>query len=213
MRTTRRMLLASALLPVMPRMGIASGNDPAEVEIAGLRVPAARARVLCRFPLGGVEAACLAFAADRPEAIRDLLAVAAPGRLVALETLSWRGEDGSRMATRVSAVPDGRHLRLERTLRIPAGRAVQRESWTDYLVWRNDAPMEDAPVRPVLPGTWQAMFSLLRARTRTMLVQGGLVQGGLAQAGGLSGRLVAACPAPEFRPCRSPGAARLCPGL
>ncbi len=155
----------------------------------GIGVPAERARVLVAFPLGGATAVALAFAADLPEGTRDLFAVAAAGRVVALEVLNWQGTDGSRLHTRLSVVPDGMRLRLERTASVPRGRGFRREQWTDYLAWRDAGPMVDAPVRPVLAGTWQAGLAAQRAGVVANLAVG---------LRGVPPALVAACPPPAF---------------
>jgi len=157
--------------------------------LGGIDVPAGRARVLARFPLGGAPAVALAFAADPPEGERDLLAVAAAGRVVALEVLSWRGADGSRLYTRLSVVPDGRRLRLERSASAPRGRGFRREQWTDYLAWQDAGPMADAPVRLVLAGTWQAGLAAQRAGVVASLAVG---------LRGVPPALIAACPPPCF---------------
>lgn len=157
--------------------------------LGGIDLPAERARVLARFALGGAPAVALAFAADLPEGERDLLAVAAAGRVVALEVLSWRGADGSRLYTRLSVVPDGRRLRLERTASAPRGPGYRREQWTDYLAWQAAGPMADAPVRPVLAGTWQAGLAAQRAGVVATLAVG---------LRGVPPALIAACPPPLF---------------
>ena len=157
--------------------------------LGGIDMPAERARVLARFPLGGVAAVALAFAADLAEGARDLLAVAAAGRVVALEVLSWRGADGSRLYTRLSVVPDGRRLRLERTASAPRGHGYRREQWTDYLAWQDTGPMADAPVRPGLAGTWQAGLAAQRAGVLASLAVG---------LRNVPPALVAACPPPLF---------------
>ncbi len=162
---------------------------PPYTVLAGIAVPAERARLLAMFPLGEATASALAFAADVPEGMRDLVAVTALGLVLALELLSWRGEDGSCLQTRLSAVPDHQRLRLERNASVPRGPGYRREAWTDYLAWQGEAPMADAPVRPVLAGTWQAALAAQRAGTRTMLVVGPR---------GVPPGLVASCRPPRF---------------
>ncbi len=169
----------------------------------GIDVPAERARVLAAFPLGGATAVALAFAADLPKGTRDLFAVAAAGRVVALEVLSWHGVDGSRLYTRLTVVPDGRRLRLERTASAPRGHGFRREQWTDYLAWRDDGPMVDAPVRPVLAGTWQAGLAAQRAGMAATLAVG---------LRGVPPALVTACPPPLFPVRAAPLAFRCAPG-
>jgi hypothetical protein len=193
---SRRSALAGALLAVLP--GAArpvepgprdTGQDGARIELAGVAVPARRARVLAAIRLGGIPAACLAFAADLPEGERDLLAVAAAGRVMAIDVLTWRGIDGSHLFTRLSAVPDGVRLRLERTASAPRERGVRREAWTDYLAWQAGAAMTDAPVRPVLAGTWQASLAEQRAAALALLT---------VPPNGVPAALVAALPAPHL---------------
>jgi hypothetical protein len=180
-------------LPVLAWPGApARAADVAGEESAtlgGIGVPAGRARVLAAFPLGGSPAVALAFAADVAEGTRDLLAVVAGGWVVALEVLSWRGADGSRLYTRLSVVPDGRRLRLERTASAPRGRGFRHEQWTDYLAWQEAGPMADAPVRLVLAGTWQAGLAAQRAGVLASLAVG---------LRGVPPALIAACPPPLF---------------
>ena len=184
----RRSLFALPALATFPALA-AEPADETRTELAGVAVPGLRARLLVRLRLGEAEAVVLAFAADLPEGVRDLFAVVGGGIVVALEPLSWRGEDGARISTRLSAVPDRTRLRLERSAVAPRGRGWRREDWTDYLAWNGAAPMRDAPVRPVLAGTWQDGFAALRAEMRGLLVIGPRA---VAQS------LVAACPAPHL---------------
>jgi hypothetical protein len=170
----------------------ARGGDVIEEErtgLGGIAVPAARARVLARPRLGGTDACVLGFGADLPEGERDLFAVVVAGRVVALEVLSWRGLDGAHLSTHLSAVSDGVRLRLERTASARRGRLYRREAWIDYLAWRDAAPMADAPVRPVLAGTWQAGLAAQRADMRAILFVGPR---------DVAPALIAACPAPAF---------------
>jgi hypothetical protein len=178
-------VLAWPRAPARAADGVAEEN----ATLGGIGVPAARARVLAAFPLGGAPAVALAFAADLPEGTRDLLGVAAAGRVVALEVLSWHGADGSRLYTRLTVVPDGRRLRLERSASAPRGHGFRREQWTDYLAWQEAGPMADAPVRPVLAGTWQAGLAAQRAGVLATLAVG---------LRGVPPALVAACPPPCF---------------
>lgn len=122
-------------------------------------LPAHRARIVGRVPLGGQRARLLAFAADTSTARRDLFAVvtadAAGLRLAALDLLSWREDDGAHLETRVSA-SDGRHLALLREAAAPsAPMRWRRERWTDYLAWRAGAALGDAAPRAPAPGSWQ----------------------------------------------------------
>jgi hypothetical protein len=192
---TRTMLRRRSLmlLPLLawPRARARAADllPDARASLGGIEVPAERARQLAAFPLGGVPAAVLAFAADLAAGERDLLVVVAAGRLVALEVLMWRGTDGSRLYTRASAVSDGLRLRLERTASAPRGRGYYREQWTDYLAWQENGPMADAPVRPVRAGTWQAALATQRAGMRAALAVG---------LRSVPPALIAACPPPAF---------------
>lgn len=185
-------------LPVLSCAVLAGADPPARgadadaeecTSLAGTKVPSGRVRLLANFQLGGASASALAFSADIPEGSRDLFAVVAGGRVLALELLAWQGEDGSRLQTRLSAVPDRLRLRLERSASAPRGSGTRREEWTDYLGWRDESPMADAPVRPVLAGTWQAVLAAQRADIRSMLVVG---------LRGVPPALVARCPPPRF---------------
>lgn len=185
---TRRLLLAVSAL-VLSRASVRGADlfeEPVE-PLGGIVVPAERARVLAAAALGGTAAVLIAFGADTAAGQRDLLAVAAGGVLVALEPLVWRGTEGSRLGTRVTFVPDGQRLRLQRIGTVPRGQGYHREDWTDYLAWNNGAPMHDAPARPVLAGTWQAVLSEQRAGMRALLGVG---------LHGVPAALIAACPAP-----------------
>ncbi len=188
----RRTLLALAS-PVLIRAPAPARAADAVAEgavtLAGIAVPAGRGRLLATFALAGTTASALAFAADLSEGQRDLFAVVAGGRVLALELLAWQGIDGSRLQTRLSAVPDRQRLRLERSASAPRGRAHRHEEWTDYLAWQAEAPMADAPVRPVLAGTWQQSLAAQRAEIRSMLVVG---------LRGVPPGLVARCPPPRF---------------
>lgn len=178
-------VLASALAPARAADAVAQ----ACTTLAGVAVPVGRGRLMANFSLGGTTASALAFAADLPEGVRDLVAVVAGGVVLALELLAWHGEDGSRLQTRLSAVPDRQRLRLERNASAPRGRGSRREDWTDYLAWQAGAPMADAPVRPVLAGTWQASLAAQRAEMRSMLVVG---------LRAVPPGLLARCPPPHF---------------
>jgi hypothetical protein len=189
-RRTLFPFLACPMLAGMPApLRAADIVVPQYAVLAGIAVPAERARLLATFPLGEATASALAFAADLPEGTRDLVAVTGLGLVLALELLSWHGEDGSRLQTRLSAVPDRQRLRLERNASARRGHGTWHEAWTDYLAWQGGAPMTDAPVRPVLAGTWQAGLAAQRAGTRTMLVVGPR---------GVPPGLVASCRPPRF---------------
>ena len=186
----RRLLVVLSALAWPGAVVRAADVEEAErATLGGVGVPAGRARVLAGFPLGGVPVQALAFAADLAEGTRDLLAVIAGGRVVALEVLIWHGADGSRLYTRLSVVPDGRRLRLERNASAPRGRGFRHEQWTDYLAWREAGPMADAPVRPVLAGTWQAALAAQRADMLAVLA---------VDLRAVPPALLAACPPPRF---------------
>ena len=189
---SRRALLAFPLLGFLPPP--ASAADAATVSLGGILVPASRARLLANVRLGGEMVTVLAFAADLPEGERDLFVVAVPGRVAALDLLTWHGADGTRLHTRVSAVSDGVRLRLQRIASAPRGRGYRREEWIDYLAWQNTAPMLDAPVRPVLAGTWQAAQAAQRIATLALLA-GASLTGNLNT---VSPALLAACPPPKL---------------
>ena len=185
----RTLLTVPGLACVSARAGAADAIARDCTTLAGIAVPAGRGRKLAQFPLGGTTAAALAFAADLPEGTRDLVAVVGEGRVLALEVLDWQGEDGSRLQTRLSAVPDHQRLRLQRSASAPRARGYRREEWTDYLAWQEAAPMADAPVRPVLAGTWQAALAAQRAEVRALLVVG---------LRAVPPGLLAHCPPPHF---------------
>ena len=183
------MIRRRSLFP-LPLLALAWPVDRARAaEDIGLAVPGVRARRLAVFSLGEATAVALAFGADLPEGERDLLAITAAGQVLALEILVWHGADGSRLQTRLAAVPDRQRLRLQRTASIRRGHANRREDWTDYLSWQGAAPMADAPVRPVLAGTWQAALAAQRQEMRAALA-----------AGQALAALVACCPPPLFPP-------------
>jgi len=184
----RRTLLAVSLLG-WPGTLARAGDviEEARITLAGIEVPAVRARLLATVKLGGMPVAVLAFAADLADGVRDLFAVVAGGRVVALEVLAWHGTNGERLSTQVSAVSDRLRLRLQREASAPRGRGYRREQWTDYLGWQGAAPLADAPVRPVLAGTWQAALAAQRAEMRAVLTVGPR---------GVAPALVAACPPP-----------------
>ena len=157
--------------------------------LAGVALPASRARKLAGPVLGGQTAFVAAFAADTEGGVRDLFAVVAAGRVVALEVLAWHGADESRLSTRLSVVNDGVRLRLQRDATARQGHGWRHEAWTDYLGWRDAEPMADCPVRPVLAGTWQAALAAERRAMQAVLTVGPR---------DIGPALVAACPVPAF---------------
>ncbi len=156
-------LAAAALSPAAARAGSPGGSTPELVPLGGIAVPRLRARLLARLPLGPSGVAAVAFGADVVDGSRDLLALVSEGQVMALEPLSWQGEDGSRLYTGVSALPDRRRLRLRRSASAPLGHSFRHEEWTDYLLWQDRRPLADAPVRPVLAASWQALLAGQRA--------------------------------------------------
>jgi hypothetical protein len=188
---SRRSMLALSLAAVLPGAArpAETWDEGARTELAGVLVPTARARLLARVRLGGDETVFLSFAADLPEGERDLFAIAAAGRIIAVDVLAWRGTDGSRLYSRLSTVPDGRRVQLERTASAPRGHGVRREAWIDYLAWQAEGAMTDAPVRPVLAGTWQAALAEQRAAILGLLA---------VNLPGVPAALVAAVPPPHL---------------
>ena len=167
---TRRLFMAAPTIAWVPgRVSIAveqgdSVRRDASVQLAGGGVfsfPARRARLLAVLRLRGEEVVAVAFAADPPGGIQDLLAlVGSDGGLLALERLAWQAGPGGTLSTRIAMLPDRSHISLERS----AARHDdnwRREAWTDYLRL-TDGTLVDAPARPVLPGSWQ--FGLSRQR-------------------------------------------------
>jgi hypothetical protein len=169
----RRSLCAAAAATLFAtsaaRARPADDAAPALISLGGIAVPNLRARLLARLPLGDATTAALAFGADLPEGSRDLLALAAGGRVVALEPLIWQGTDGSRLYTHLSAMPDQRHLRLRHSAGVPLAHGFYHEQWTDYLLWQSGGPLADAPVRPVLATSWQALLARQRAAIIALL--------------------------------------------
>jgi hypothetical protein len=160
------------MAPVPPDSVLVQANQSA----GSVKLPAARCRILRQTRLGGLPAALISFAADRPPAIAcDLLAVAGDDgtglRLLALEPLTWRDGSGAHLATRLSLVPDGRRVLLMRDAAAPRGGTLtwRRESWSDLLAWVPGVPLVDAAVRQAPPGTWQAALAATRAVVRSRL--------------------------------------------
>jgi hypothetical protein len=108
-----------------------------------------------------MDIAAVVFAADPLGGTQDLLAFVTPdGTLLALERHSWTSQNEDAFSTGCSMLPDRTNIALERH----AARREQkwrREGWTDYLRMEQGR-LVDAPVRPVLSGTWQ--FALARER-------------------------------------------------
>jgi hypothetical protein len=181
---SRRGLLGAAmLLAVRPAVAARLTLDPAGDDQAALRfdgiegaitLPSARVRIVFALPIAGREVAGIAFAADPPGAALDLVALCgwdgACLRLLGLEILGFAGADGANLASRFAGVGDHTRLRIERAAAIPRpGLPLRWESFTDFLAWRAQAPLADAPVRPPLPGTRQAALAAARARVAALL--------------------------------------------
>ncbi len=142
----------------------------------GVTLPATRARLLAELAFGTDRAALVAFAADAaPSTACDLMAVigadAVGLRLLAIEVLEWRRNDGAHLGTHAAVTPDGARLVLAREAARPlSDRLVwRREAWTDALAWRGGQAMPDAPLRPRRPGTWQASLGEGRAQVAALL--------------------------------------------
>jgi hypothetical protein len=91
---------------------------------------------------------------------------------MALEVLAWQAPGGGWLATRIGATGERTRLKLTRDAAAPRGaRPWRRESWTDFLAWRDGAALADAPVRPPPPQTWQAQLAAVRARVAARLAE------------------------------------------
>src|SRR5215472_1657450 len=165
---SRRGLLTGAMLlasrpAVAARLTLeASGDGQAALRFEGIdgaiTLPASWARIAFALPIAGREVAGVAFAADQPAAAMDLVAMCgwdgACLRLLGLEVLGFTGPDGANLASRFAGVGDRTRLRIERTAAVPRpGLPLRWESFSDFLAWRDRAPLVDAPVRAPLPGT------------------------------------------------------------
>jgi hypothetical protein len=181
---SRRLVLAgAALLAVRPaaaaRLALdPSGDDPAALRFDGIEgaitLPPARARVAFTLPIAGREVAGVAFGADPPGVTLDLVALCgwdgAVLRVLGLEVLSFAGPDGANLASRFASVGDRTRLSIERTAAAPRpGLPLRWENFTDFLAWREQAPLANAPVRAPLPGTRQAALAVGRARVAALL--------------------------------------------
>lgn len=136
-------------------------------------------RLLAPLPLGDSSLAAAMFTLAGGNAWLDIAAIARHDGLriylLALEPIAWRGRDGARLATRLSATGDRLGLRLRREAALPRSPTLwQREAWTDYLRW--EKPLDgtpgrlvDAPVRPPLPETRQHAIALLRRQAATLV--------------------------------------------
>ena len=138
--------------------------------------PVARAAIRAVLPLADREVVLVSFAADTDAAGRlDMAAIVgwdgAALRLLGLEVLAWRadasGPLAARLTTRIAATADRTRLLLARDAFAPRGPlTMRRESWTDFLAWRDGSALADAPARASLPGTWQNRL----ADTRTQMI-------------------------------------------
>lgn len=216
----RRRLLPLALVPLLAPVSAWAADDlgaeTPSVTLAGLRVPASRARLLSTGTMGGTEVSLVAFAADPSHGALDLLALGANGWVLALEPLSWSsvlpipgsGPEGEHLHTRPTLVTDHLRVRLERTASVPvdggpggssptgsskdgSGRKgrFRHESWTDYLLWSDGGLLRDDPVRAPLPGTCQAALARTRLSLRRMISVG---------LHGVPTALLEACPLPTL---------------
>ena len=178
---SRRAFLATpvflAAAPSAPRLVVAGGAVlplAASLFLPGGAVftcPPGRARLLAVLRLRMMDVTALTFAADPLGGTQDLLAfVAADGTLLALERHSWSSQNEDSFATTTAMLPDRTNIALQRH----AARREQswrREGWTDYLRMEQGC-LVDAPVRPVLSGTWQSALALERQRCATALPAG-----------------------------------------
>jgi hypothetical protein len=149
----------------------ADGLDPA------ITLPRARARRAALLPIAGRQIVVVAFAADPDETARlDVGAFVgwdgARLRVLALEVLRWQIAAGGGFSTRLYASADRTRLILRRDASLPRGPTRwRRESWTDFLVWRDGEALADAPIRVPPLGTWQARLAEVRARVAARLVR------------------------------------------
>ena len=155
-----------------------------------LLLPARGARLLPDLECGGARLTVAAFADVAAGAVLEwaVLAVALDDRvaLLALEPLAWRGANGGRMATRLSARGDRQGLLCQRDSAIPAEPTLwKREAWTDHLRWAPPCGLEDAPVRVPLAGTRQQAVALWRRRAAGLVAldPAAITAEGLAGAG------------------------------
>jgi hypothetical protein len=137
-------------------------------------LPSSDARLAALLPIAGREIACIAFPADPPGGRMTLMALAGWDgdglRLLGLEVQAWTGADGGMLSSRFAGVGDRTRLRIEREgATAQPGRPRAWENWTDYLAWRDHAPLAAALVRTPLPGTWQARLAALRDQTDALL--------------------------------------------
>ena len=179
----RELLWAGVLLAARPvaaaRLALEpAGDDQAALGFDGIEgaitLPSARARIAFALPVAGREVAGVAFGADAAGTTIDLVALCgwdgACLRLLGLEVLSLTGPGGANLASRFAGVGDRTRLRVDRTAAVPRpGLPLRWESFSDFLAWREQAPLADAPVRPPLPGTRQAVLAAGRARVAMLL--------------------------------------------
>ena len=178
---SRRAFLAApvvaAAAPASPRLVVATGAVlplAASLFLPGGAVftcPPGRARLVAMLRLRLMDITLVAFAADPLGGTQDLLAFVAPdGTLLALERHSWTSQNEDAFSTGCSMLPDRTNIALERH----AARREQRwrrEGWTDYLRMEQ-GHLVDAPVRPVLPGTWQSALARERQQCAAALPTG-----------------------------------------
>jgi hypothetical protein len=136
--------------------------------VGAVTLPQARARIAMWLPIAGREIVGIAFAADPPGGMLDLLALVgwdgACLRVLGLEVWNSAGADGGSLASRFAGIGDRTQIRIARTAGIPRPGLPKRwETWLDLLSWQALSPLADAPVRTPLPGTWQAELAGIRA--------------------------------------------------
>jgi hypothetical protein len=172
--------------PVPLVLSASSGSIFGDVQIEAegwpaLRLPGKQIRLLALLPLADREIVAAGIALGDGSGT-ELLAFAgwdgACARLLGLEVLAWAAP-GQRLDTRVQASPDGRHVRLLRTLAViraktdaaAAGHAQTpfRFIWNEWLRWQDHAPLADAPVRPAIPGGMPARFAAIREKVAALL--------------------------------------------
>jgi hypothetical protein len=137
--------------------------------VGAVALPQARARIAMWLPIAGREIVGIAFAADPPGGMLDLLALigwdGACLRVLGLEIWNFAGADGASLASRFAGVGDRTRIRISRTAGIPRPGLPKRwETWIDLLSWQALSPLADAPVRTPLPGTQQAELAGIRAQ-------------------------------------------------
>ncbi|MCC6717140.1 MAG: hypothetical protein IT555_04590 [Acetobacteraceae bacterium] len=168
-----------------------------------LLLPAGGARLLPALACGGEMLSVAGFALAEGGAVLEWAAVALALDdavvLLALEPLRWRGAEGGRMGTRISASGDRMRLVLQRDSAMPAGPTLwRREAWTDYLAWAPPCGLADAPVRAAPADTRQHEVADWRRRAARLVAEGpaALTAAGFAAAGLQTARFTLAAGGP-----------------